>query len=251
MTICGALIERTGEGGIQRLAENESREGVADALRGQESIVVIERLHGLTIRAAAPVVIANRIIGAVVVERLIGEQYLDRARESVGRQKSRCWRRIVSLVASVPPEDAAWVQKARAAVRTGATTHIALDGNEDLSLRPLPITDEPIAVAVLVSNNMAYEMLSDSSRSFGAVVLFTLLATVVAGIYLTRHLIRPIKALTERAEELSLRHAGRATQRNGDELDSLVGSFDAMTTALLSHSDRLSQRAHDRAAGQS
>ena len=141
------------------------------------------------------------------------------------------------------PEDAAWVHKARAGVRTGATTHVALDGNEDLSLRPLPITDEPVAVAVLVSNNMAYEMLSDSSRSFGAVVLFTLLATIMAGIYLTRHLIRPIKALTERAEELSLRHAGRATQRKGDELDSLVGSFDAMTTALLSHSDRLS-RAH-------
>ena len=73
----GALIERTGDGGIQRLTENESREGVIDALRGQESIVVIERLHGLTIRAVAPVVIADRIIGAVVVERLIGEQYLD------------------------------------------------------------------------------------------------------------------------------------------------------------------------------
>jgi two-component system sensor histidine kinase/response regulator len=96
---------------------------------------------------------------------------------------------------------------------------------------------------VMISNTMAYQALSDSSRSFGAVVLFTILATIIGGVYLTRHLIRPIKTLTDRAEELSLRYAGGTVQHKGDELDSLVSSFDAMTTALLSHSDRLS-RAH-------
>ena len=45
------------------------------------------------------------------------------------------------------------------------------------------------------------------------------------------------------AEELSLRYAGRSTARGGDELDSLVASFEAMTSALLSHSERLA-RAH-------
>ena len=188
----------------------------------------------------APVVNGNRIIGAVVVERLIGEQYLDRLANRLGVEVALLAQDRV-LVASVPPEDRYWLQKARPSVRTGATTHIALDGSEDLSLRPLPIATEPMSVAVTVPNTMAYETLSDSSRSFGAVVLFTILATIVAGIYLTRHLIRPIKALTERAEELSLRYAGRATPPKGDELDSLVGSFDAMTSALLSHSERLSQ----------
>ena len=238
----GRLIERTGEAGIMRLDSEENPPGVADALRGQESITVIERLQGLSIRAVAPVVNGNRIIGAVVIERLIGEQYLDALANRLGVEVALLAQDRV-VVTSVPPEDRYWVQKARPSVRTGATAHIALDGSEDLSLRPLPITTEPMAVAVTVPNTMAYETLSDSSRSFGAVVLFTILATIVAGIYLTRHLIRPIKALTERAEELSLRYAGRATQHKGDELDSLVGSFDAMTSALLSHSDRLS-RAH-------
>ncbi|MBA2547916.1 MAG: GAF domain-containing protein, partial [Burkholderiaceae bacterium] len=236
----GGLIERTGEAGTQRLDEEESRQGVRDALLGQDNIVVIERLQGLTIRAAAPVLAGNQIIGAIVVERLIGERYLDQLANQLGAEVALLAHDRV-LGASMPPEDAAWLQKARAGIQTGSTTHIELDGNEDLSLRPLPITDQALAVAVMVSNKMAYETLSDSSRAFGAVVLFTILATVVAGLYLTRHLIRPIKALTERAEELSLRYAGRATQHKGDELDSLVGSFDAMTTALLSHSDRLSQ----------
>ncbi len=66
----GMLIERTGEGGIQRLTSEEAPVGVSEALRGQESIQVIERLQGLSIRAVAPVVNGNRIIGAVAVERL-------------------------------------------------------------------------------------------------------------------------------------------------------------------------------------
>ncbi|MEP6608624.1 MAG: response regulator [Burkholderiaceae bacterium] len=238
----GALIERTGEGHVQRLDDDESRRGVSDAVLGQENIVVIERLNGLSIRASAPVVAGNRIIGAVVVERLIGEQYLDRLANRLGAEVALLAKNRV-IVASMPPEDPLWVQKAAAAVRAGETTHVALDGKEDVSLRPLAITGEPLAVAIMVSNIVAYETLSDSSRAFGAVVFFTILATIVAGIYLTRHLIRPIKALTERAEQLSLRYAGRASQRQGDELDSLVGSFEAMTSALLSHSDRLS-RAH-------
>ena len=238
----GKLIERTGEGGIQRLDNEEALVGVADALVGQENIDVIERLNGLSIRAVAPVVNGRGIIGAVAVERLIGDQYLDQLANRLGVEVALIAQDRV-LVATVPPEDRSWLHKARPNVRAGATTHVALDGSEDLSVRPLPITSEPMSVAVTVPNTMAYETLSDSSRSFGAVVLFTILATIVAGIYLTRHLIRPIKALTERAEELSLRYAGLATQRKGDELDSLVGSFDAMTTALLSHTDRLS-RAH-------
>ncbi|HKO68115.1 MAG TPA: response regulator [Burkholderiaceae bacterium] len=236
----GALIERTGESGILRSNSDEAPIGTAEALRGQESIHIIERLHGLSIRAVAPVVNSNRIIGAVAVERLIGEQYLDQLANRLGVEVAVLAQDRV-LVATVAPEDRYWVQKARPSVRAGISTHIALDGSEDLSLRPLPIADEPMSVAVMVPNTMAYETLSDSSRSFGAVVLFTILATIVAGIYLTRHLIRPIKALTERAEELSLRYAGLATPPKGDELDSLVGSFDAMTSALLSHSERLSK----------
>lgn len=238
----GKLIERTGESGIQRLDDPDGAQGVADALHGQESIVVIERLQGLSLRAVAPVIIGNRIIGAVAVERLVGEQYVNQLANRLGVEVALLAQDRV-LIASTPAEDQYWVQKARSSVRTGATAHVVLDGSEDLSLRPLAITAEPVAVAVMVPNTMAYQELSESNRSFGAVVLFTILATVFAGLYLTRHLIRPIKVLTDRAEALSLRYAGGTAQRDGDELDSLVGSFDVMTSALLSHSDRLS-RAH-------
>ena len=120
---------------------------------------------------------------------------------------------------------------------------MSLEGRQDVSLLPLALNEEPIAIAVMMPNDRAYHALSDSTGSFAAVVLFTIMATIAAGLYLTRYLIQPIKALTGRAEELSLRFAGRPAGRRGDELDSLVASFEAMTSALLSHSDRLA-RAH-------
>ncbi|HUN91725.1 MAG TPA: response regulator [Burkholderiaceae bacterium] len=69
------------------------------------------------------------------------------------------------------------------------------------------------------------------------------LLAMAAGLALAQHLMRPIKALTRRAEDLAIRFAGRETPRSGNEFDSLVASFDAMTKALLAHSARL-QRAH-------
>jgi PAS domain S-box-containing protein len=71
--------------------------------------------------------------------------------------------------------------------------------------------------------------------------LITLAGSLALGWVLTRTLIRPIRQLTERAEALALRYAGRAVPRAGGELQALVGAFDAMTAALLGHSERLKQ----------
>jgi PAS domain S-box-containing protein len=96
----------------------------------------------------------------------------------------------------------------------------------------------------MMPNDRAYHALSDSTGSFAAVVCSRSWQHRRAwGEDLCEVLIQPIKALTGRAEELSLRFAGRPAGRRGDELDSLVASFEAMTSALLSHSDRLA-RAH-------
>jgi two-component system sensor histidine kinase/response regulator len=238
----GELLERTGAADSQRLVDPEVMQGVRVALEGRENRAVLSRLQGLSLRAVAPVVVRDRVAGVVAVERLIGSGYLIELASRVGAEVALIDADHV-VAASLAPEDPDWATKARPAIAAGRAVHIALDGAEDVALRPLQIRSAPLAVAVFVPNQQAISALSDSGRAFGLVVLFTILATVAAGVYLTRYLIRPVKALTERAEELALRYAGRATQRSGDELDSLVASFEAMTSALLSHSERLS-RAH-------
>jgi len=73
--------------------------------------------------------------------------------------------------------------------------------------------------------------------------VLTIVAAVVLGLALTRYLVAPIRRLTTRAEDIAQRHAGRAVARGGNEFDAMVSAFDAMTDALLAHSERV-RRAH-------
>jgi PAS domain S-box-containing protein len=234
----GELLERTGEASEQRIVDAGVARSVRQALQGQESTLVRKRLQGLSVHAVAPVLVRGQVAGVVAVERVIGPDYLIQIANRVGADVAIVDANGV-IAASLVPDDPEWIAKATGAVASGAVLHVALAGTEDMALRPLPIRAEPLSVAVFVPNQQSFALLSDSGRAFGVVVIFTILATVAAGLYLTRYLIKPVKALTERAEELAQHYAGRATARSGDELDSLVASFEAMTSALLSHSERL------------
>ncbi len=238
----GQMLERVGNPQQHRLGERDKALVVQDALAGRETLQARQREYGLTLRAAVPVESGRRIVGALVAERTVDVEYLGGLATRVGADVG-----LLSdgkaLAGTASADDSRWLEKIAAAVLSGSTGPVALDGTLDVVLRKLSLPGENLSIAVLMPNAQAYKALSDSTRAFAAVVLFTLIATAIAGLYLSRFLVQPVKALTERAEELSLRFAGRRADRHGDELDSLVGSFEAMTTALLSHSDRLA-RAH-------
>jgi PAS domain S-box-containing protein len=238
----GALIETAYAGaGLQR-GDTHGAESAGVNPADSEGLTVLRRPDGLAIRAVAPVSVRERVAGIIAVERLIDEDYLRQVADRIGAEVALVDSDGVVAV-SLAPDDPDWARKAAAYVAARTVRHVALAGTEDMALRPLGIRAEPLSVAVFVPNQEALPALSDSGRGFGIVVLFTILATVAAGFYLTRYLIGPVKALTQRAEELALHYAGRATERTGDELDSLVASFEAMTSALLSHSEHIS-RAH-------
>jgi PAS domain S-box-containing protein len=238
----GQLIDRVGDPGRYRLVGADEAAVVRKALAGDDTLSAEEWLEGLNLRAVVPVHVGSRVIGVVAAEHRIGAEYMTRLATRVGLDIGLV-ARDRALAGSASAEDPRWLEKIADRVAHGDGGPIALDGNLDVALKPLTLLSEPLAVAVLMPNDHAYSALSDSTNAFATVVLFTILATIAAGLYLTRYLIAPVKELTDRAEELSLRFAGRPAVRRGDELDSLVGSFEAMTAALLSHSDRLA-RAH-------
>ncbi|HUL67316.1 MAG TPA: PAS domain S-box protein, partial [Burkholderiaceae bacterium] len=238
----GQLIDRVGSLDQYRLDSPAKTELLQDALVGRDGIGVDDGEGGLTLRAASAVLARNQVVGAIVSEQRIDTEYLGLLASRLGLDVN-----LIApgreLVTTTPPSDPRWLEKLGPALLSGAGGSVGLDGRQDVSLLPLPLAGEPMAIAVMMPNDRAYHALSDPTGSFAAVVLFTILATIAAGAYLTRYLIHPIKALTGRAEELSRRFAGRPAVRRGDELDSLVASFEAMTSALLTHSDRLA-RAH-------
>jgi PAS domain S-box-containing protein len=109
-----------------------------------------------------------------------------------------------------------------------------------------------LAVAAVWTLTVGYYFIFDGAHDapngaartqFATVAAITLAGAALMGALLVRYVVRPIRRLTERAEELSLRYAGRAPARRGGEFDRLIGAFEAMTDALLGHSERL-RRAH-------
>ncbi|MGH6622380.1 MAG: PAS domain S-box protein, partial [Burkholderiaceae bacterium] len=238
----GEFIERISDGQPVRVADVQGVATVRAAVAtGLPVVTVVRRDRELSLRAVAPVRSGSRVLGVVATERQIDSEYVDQLINRLGVDIGLLVDGAQVVGSKLP--DAGVKLPSALATLGGESSLVPLDQEHDLVLRQLQLGDSRPVIAVVAPNRRAYAALSGSGDAFGTVVLCTILATIAAGLYLTRYLIRPVKALTERAEELSLRYAGRSTVRSGDELDSLVASFEAMTSALLSHSERLA-RAH-------
>jgi PAS domain S-box-containing protein len=214
----------------------------ADAAAGSVALVLSASGHAL-LRATAGVRDERGELAQVIVDKSIERNALAYAVDVHGVALS-----IVSggrVLASTQPEQlASALQFGVAALRDGAAGYYEDDTRRHYFAQPASLSGVPFAVVVPVADRAAVAVTAlVRQRMTANATWMTIAVTALLGWLLLRHLIRPIRRLTQRAEDLSLRYAGRAAPRGRSELASLVGSFDAMTEALLSHSERL-QRAH-------
>jgi PAS domain S-box-containing protein len=196
----------------------------------------------LALRAAAPLRDAGGTLrGTVVAERRIDRAYL---RDTMGAIAAEAvlfdagGALVGTMAGALPDVAAATLAEVTAA---GTPRTVEATGGERIELRPHALAGRALVVGGFPVPAAEAVALAEARRRLVITALITLLGTLVLGIFVSRTLILPIRQLTGRAEELSLRYAGRAVARRGGELQSLVGAFDAMTAALLGHSERLKQ----------
>jgi PAS domain S-box-containing protein len=179
--------------------------------------------------------------GFIVAERRIDRAYVQNALGAIGAEVLLFDER--GLLLGTPPADMPAFDPAVLAsvlARSSAMT-VEAEGGEPIALRPLRFAGRALVVAAFPGRAAEAAALGEARQRMIFTGAITLLGTLALGFLMTRLLIRPIKLLTGRAEELSLRFAGRSVPRTGGELQSLVGAFEAMTAALLGHSERLKQ----------
>jgi PAS domain S-box-containing protein len=216
---------------------------LASATRGAVRIAFVPEHDLLTLRAQGPVLLAGSEVGSIAVERVIHANYLRDIALAAGVELGvGDAQRLLATTGSVALPHGS-VEDRERVLAAGEPAFISLQGPYNVLMQPLSVLDQPLMLTVLVSKGAQRPALVQGREQLARVALLTLLAALLLGVVLTRYLIQPIRSLTERAEELALRYAGRAVQKHGNEFDSLVASFDAMTDALLGHSDRL-KRAH-------
>ncbi len=116
-----------------------------------------------------------------------------------------------------------------------------VDGDADLFVRPVRIGEQPLRVLVHVPEAFQARIVERlRTMSLAGAVLILTLSLAAAG-FLSNRLGQPLRELTEKAHQLSQRFAGRRVEPWRGEVDTLVASFEAMTSALLNHSERLKQ----------
>jgi PAS domain S-box-containing protein len=192
----------------------------------------------LPLPAGAP---TSAPVGYLVAERRIDRRYLRKTLATVGAEVVLFDER--GLVLGTPPDEMPTVDMAAlnsVLARASAMT-VEAEHGEPIALRPLRLAGRSLVIAAFSGQAAEGAALADARQRMLVTALITLVGTLALGLVVTRLLIRPIKLLTERAEALSLRFAGRSAPRTGGELQSLVGAFEAMTAALLGHSERLKQ----------
>ena len=179
--------------------------------------------------------------GYVVAERRIDRTYLRNVLAAIGADVVMFDER--GLLLGTSPADMPTVEPVAltTAIARGKAMTIEAESGEPVALRPLKLAGRSLVVAAFAGHVAETAALADARQRMFVTALITLVGTLALGLVITRLLIRPIKLLTERAEELSLRFAGRSAPRTGGELQALVGAFETMTAALLGHSERLKQ----------
>jgi PAS domain S-box-containing protein len=227
---------------------------VARALAGDVTVGIEANGERTALRAAGPVAVgtsAGATGGRTPPAAVIAEIHVSRAflRDAVGNGgveatllgaggvlafTSQARSAVVLRAQAERNVFAAWRQ-------TTVPRWLGLEHDHDVQIRPVQIGDAPVVLVLHEPVNRFDGVLAQARERLMWIVLLTVSGAALLGLAMTRWLIRPIQLLTQRAEELSLRHAGRTVGRDGSEFDRMLRAFDAMTDALLAHSNRLKQ----------
>ncbi len=147
------------------------------------------------------------------------------------------------LLVSTLPELAVADQLRTITLPRAATEPHQFDGGSGIGLfvRSIRAGDQPIRVLVHASEAPQAQVLDRLRGLALASAILILALSMAAAAYLSRRLGQPLRDLTERARELSQRFSGGQIPPRQGEIETLRASFDAMTSALLIHSERLKQ----------
>jgi PAS domain S-box-containing protein len=209
-----------------------------------QGIAFEARGDGGWVGATVAVHSGGQVIARVSAERSLGHGFLRQVLGSSDLQVSLLT--AERLLASTLPEPAAQAQLAAIdpAAGNSGSRFFELDGEVDLFVRPIMVDGQPLRVLVHVPEGTHAQIVGRLRNLALAGAALTLVLSLLAAAGLSRWIGQPLRNVTQRARVLSQRFAGGQVAPRAGEIDTLVASFDAMTSALLAHSERLKQ-AHE------
>ncbi len=223
-----------------------SEEVLGRVRRDQTWVDVIGVQGDARIRAVGPVKQkgAHSIAGVLVAEFYLSREFLRNTVDAsdvdvtvVSAQGTTAYTSHEAARAARELAPERWMQQGQAPFR------LLLTGHWPALVRPIKVGNIALALVLHEPQQWLERPLMYAGQRMALFAVLTVFASVLLGLLMTRWMIRPIQALTLRAEELSMRYAGRSVAHHGSEFDRMLNAFNAMTDALLAHSERL-KKAH-------
>ena len=210
-------------------------------LQAPPSLQAIAQPGALVLRGSAPLATpAGKPAGRILVDRVIDADFLAREIGMAGAGALLVADGQV-LVGSFGAQMDLPLDSLRAALDSDKPVFVELEGGVDAHVHPFALAGQRVSLVVQVPEAQGKMDALFGSEVLLLVALLTTASALVLGWVMTRTLITPVRRLTERAEEVAQRFAGRTVARRGSEFQVLYGAFDAMTEALLAHTGRLKQ----------
>jgi K+-sensing histidine kinase KdpD len=227
----------------QRRGDVSRAWGVFEALAGKGQVASVLEAGVLTVQAIEPVEWKGSVVGALLAGVRVDSALLARMGEDLGADLFLVARSGGVLANS---HSAAYALDATA-VQEAFTQKIPIyrhesDEHRTLAYMPLMIVDEAIVLVAVLDSSQAYAMLARANQRSMFITLGIVLLSVLVGLVLVRWVLRPLRALRERAEASAVALTGSAIESGSrNEIHAIVKVLETLTDRLVRRNKDLAE----------
>ena len=216
--------------------------GLDEALSGREILATTRDREGWAIRAYSPIVSEGKTHGVVIVGMRIDNNFAEKIAKSTNTQIMLA-KLEEDLASTLTPERAGGVDHELIGRSLSEENGCIFVQNEKTGkatmYTSLKVVDETFCLVVQSDISSMYRLLEQKKRHLITASVATLLLVFVLGAALTTYLIKPLKRLRNKADDMIRTFSPDAlpVAVQGNEIQTLVQAFDLMTTSINKYID--------------
>jgi diguanylate cyclase (GGDEF)-like protein/PAS domain S-box-containing protein len=234
----GRIICNSNDEGVRGELADYSH--TTSVLKGGNVLEVSESVRGWEIRAIVPAVLGRELVGTIMIGTLIDDDLAAALAKATDVQLT-IGTKFSVVASSLPTMERAHLdfRVLRRSLEEGTLirTHLP-DTNMVVNYAPITMAGKPFALVVEFDNSEFMLLQELRKKRYFGIFSGIILASIILGAALTVYLVSPLKKLKTKAENTVTKITGREIARHtGNEVQTLVKSFDVMVESLTAHID--------------
>jgi putative nucleotidyltransferase with HDIG domain/PAS domain S-box-containing protein len=212
--------------------------GLAQTLRGEDTLLVSECEGGWAIRAAVPAYLGRELVGAIMIGTVIDDDFATGFARATDSELTFATADGI-VASSLPAEQRGHIESemVRKSLEDGKPLRRRYPNTTTaVNYAPVRVAGEVFSLVVEFDSGEIISLYEEDNKEHLQLVGYIIIAAIILGSGLTMYLVAPLKRLREKAEDTVREITGKEiTHHKGDEVQSLVRSFDLMVEGIKTH----------------